>query len=315
MSDLFDNTKQVVSIASFSIDHVAGSESDYILFDGKAFEAGNYPDKNFSLTAEEAQTAVAAFDAPVSMNYEHKPGFLDGCLGELRSVKAVGNQIRGVFAVPKWLKAECAKKNMPLKVSLEWDRKTKRIVGGAWALKPRIHDAEVFAAFSDSRKVGNSPGRNSMPNKLRAALVAQGVEINDELKALFASERESEIAKEAEEFASKLISDEKIVPGEKAGVISLFSQALRDDDESEDVVSFTIGTEVKTGTRAEMLTQAFAKRPKHTLTKEILTDNNKAAFALGNGTAEPTEEEKTRLAAAKLLTQTQTGRAALEEKK
>lgn len=56
---------------------------------GKIFECGDYPDKAFSLTEEEATAAAAAF-TPVPLDLEHLPTVLDGKLGRLVSVEAVG---------------------------------------------------------------------------------------------------------------------------------------------------------------------------------------------------------------------------------
>src|SRR5579871_1237779 len=47
-----------------------------------AFRCGEYPDKQFSLTPEEAKTVLAGFQ-PVDMRVQHLPTVFDGKLGQL----------------------------------------------------------------------------------------------------------------------------------------------------------------------------------------------------------------------------------------
>lgn len=113
---------------------------------GKVFEVGDYPDKGFSLTMDEARAAVAAF-VPVNANFSHHQTVADGKCGVLESVELCADgSIVGTLAEPasfaRWLGGGARK------LSLEWDKAVKRIVGVAHALNPRIPDAVVFEAIA-----------------------------------------------------------------------------------------------------------------------------------------------------------------------
>jgi hypothetical protein len=120
---------------------------DYVLRRGKVFEIGNYPDKNFSLTLDEAKAAIENFQ-PCNANLEHKNTILDGRLGSLVEVSmgADGKSIFGTVAEPKWL-ADLLPEG-ERKVSLEWDTKKKQMVGIGHVLNPRVPDAVVFNAYA-----------------------------------------------------------------------------------------------------------------------------------------------------------------------
>lgn len=51
----------MVKPATFSVDGAATPDGEFITRTGKIFEAGEYPDKKFSLTEEELDAAVASF--------------------------------------------------------------------------------------------------------------------------------------------------------------------------------------------------------------------------------------------------------------
>ncbi|MBW3635372.1 MAG: hypothetical protein KY445_02755 [Armatimonadetes bacterium] len=124
------------------------ASNDIVLRRGKVFEVGEYPDKGFSLTADEARAAVAAF-APCNADLEHKNTVLDGKIGGLVGVEmgADGKTLFGTVAEPKWLSDVLG--NEPRKVSLTWDKAAKTITGIAHVLNPRITDAAVFNAYAD----------------------------------------------------------------------------------------------------------------------------------------------------------------------
>jgi len=136
----FDSTLPDASVA-------VSANSDFVLRRGKIFEIGDYADKKFSLSADEAQLAVAAF-SPCAVNLEHKKTILDGHLGSLVdvSLSADGKTLFGSVMEPSWLAGLLPTSER--KVSLEWDQATKQIVGVAHVLNPRIKDAVVFDAFA-----------------------------------------------------------------------------------------------------------------------------------------------------------------------
>lgn len=148
----------LVVTSEFSMDdaEVTFSDDGMVLRTGKVFEAGEYPDKNFSITEEELAQVPATF-SPVSNDLEHKPTILSGKVGQLRSVVAKGKELYGTVAIPKWLNDTIG--SNPLKVSLAWTRDSKRIVGNALVLNPRVPDAQLVAAFT----AANSYGGGDMP--------------------------------------------------------------------------------------------------------------------------------------------------------
>jgi hypothetical protein len=119
--------------------------SDPILRTGKIFEAGHYPEKNFSLSAEEMAQAVAGFE-PVPVDLEHVPTVLSGKLGTVEKLEARGEELFGTVAVPEWLNTLLG--SDPLQVSCTWDRATKRLAGLALVRTPRIADAALMSAFA-----------------------------------------------------------------------------------------------------------------------------------------------------------------------
>lgn len=119
-------------------------DGDTVLRTGKVFELGSWSDKAFALNDAEADEACANF-APVDNDLEHRKSILDGKLGQLESVRRVGDTLFGDVRIPKWL--DIAIGPDPLGISLAWNS-AKQIVGNALTFNPRITDACVTAAFS-----------------------------------------------------------------------------------------------------------------------------------------------------------------------
>jgi hypothetical protein len=139
--------------AAFAIFSVSSGEArrdgEYHIVPGKLFEVGAWPDKEFSLSENEADRAIRqASSGPLPLDIEHKPSILDGALGEIRRVWREGKNLQAEFAVPDWLWNVTKGAGKPLRVSATWERATKRLKGAAWVLDPRIKDAELVAAFS-----------------------------------------------------------------------------------------------------------------------------------------------------------------------
>jgi hypothetical protein len=116
---------------------------------GKLFEVGSWPDKGFSLDADEMAAAVAAFQ-PVPIDIEHRPSKLDGKLGYLEQVELTddGQELYGMWAMPAWLDQALGDEERT--VSTHWDPPTKRLIGLALVRNPRIEDAVLMAAFSNA---------------------------------------------------------------------------------------------------------------------------------------------------------------------
>lgn len=75
--------------------------------------------------------------------------------------KSAEKELFGTVKIPKWLDTIIGKD--PLKTSLELARDTKTIVGNALVLNPRVHDAQLVAAFTAA---------NNLPHKESPYLIA-----------------------------------------------------------------------------------------------------------------------------------------------
>ena len=160
--------------ASFDAIAPASDRGDLVIRSGKYFEIGDYPDKEFSLTSEEADAAILAFQgAPI--NLEHMPTLLDGKLGSVRRLWRQGLDILAEYAIPLWLHRVTG--GEPLKISSEWDRSTRMPVGAALVLSPRIHDAVMMAADEQHVPVRNRKGEPevSLLNRLASFLRGEGL--------------------------------------------------------------------------------------------------------------------------------------------
>lgn len=146
-------TKNYVAVqaASFSLDGEFEETDEMVIVRGKIFEAGEFADKQFSITSEELSNAVKNFK-PVPIDYSHVEGPLDGKLGELRSVSLSenGKDLMGEVAIPKWLDKVFG--DTARKVSCTWDRATKLLEKLALVNNPRIPDAVLYQAFIDNFK-------------------------------------------------------------------------------------------------------------------------------------------------------------------
>ncbi|MEN6583045.1 MAG: hypothetical protein ABFD54_11395 [Armatimonadota bacterium] len=176
-SQVFRRTsyEPLVVVGLFSMDdsEVCFASDGTVLRTGKIFEAGDYPDKGFSITEEQLARVPATF-TPVNNDLEHKPTILSGKIGQLRSVVAKGKELFGTVAIPKWLNDTIGKD--PLKVSLAWTKDSKQIIGNALVLNPRIPDAQLMAAFSAANTT-IPKGGTSMKVKAQEAI--------DRVKAFF----------------------------------------------------------------------------------------------------------------------------------
>lgn len=136
-----------LDVATFRLKEPPVREGDALVYrPAKVFRAGDYPDKNFSLTPTELRAAAAKFDQPINVDLEHTATPLDGHLGKLVAVEASddGSKLQGILAVPRWLNDILPN----AKLSATWDRASKTLVGLALVRNPRVSDAALFTAFS-----------------------------------------------------------------------------------------------------------------------------------------------------------------------
>lgn len=285
--------------AAFAMDEVE-PDGDTVVRRGKLFEVGDYPDKSFSLTEEEADQALADF-RPVPNDLEHRNTVLDGHLGVLEAVERRGAELFGSVRIPKWLDAVIGDK--PVKASLAWDRNSKRIVGNALVLNPRIEDAALMAAFSarlDDSVQGSQPMK--LKDRIKALFGAVEAELQREeegsqapadattpesegstsfsqdqaaeLEALRAraaeleAERDAERARRVEAGAASFVADAvqkgKITPAEVDAWKSMYTAAAQADGEA----TFSEG-----GPSGPMLQNVLAlmeARPASRMTTEVI---------------------------------------------
>ena len=135
----------------------ADAEGDFVLRRGKYFELGDYPDKEFSLNETEADVALNGFTR-MPINLEHTPTLFDGKLGWVRRLWREGRDLIAEYAIPAWLHRVTG--GEPIRISSEWDRTTKRPIGAALVLSPRIEDAVMMAASGGKREEG--PGKKEV---------------------------------------------------------------------------------------------------------------------------------------------------------
>lgn len=160
----------IVSMALFAINDQGAADGASIVRTGKIFEIGEYADKKFSLSTEDAAKAIAAF-TPCSIDYEHINGPLDGKLGQLRRVwmGSDGKSLMGEVEEPQWLSSVLG--DTVRRVSTAWDRATKTIRGLALVTNPRVSDAVLMAAFAGARH--NTVDQTHL-NTAHDAIVAAG---------------------------------------------------------------------------------------------------------------------------------------------
>jgi hypothetical protein len=123
------------------------ADDEIVVRRGLLFRAGDYPDKKFQMSAEELSAAAEAFTAPVPVDLEHTPTILDGKLGHVADIEAVGDELFGLVTLPKWL--DDAIGDQPRKVSATWYRDDKTLAGLALVLNPRVEDAALLSAFAE----------------------------------------------------------------------------------------------------------------------------------------------------------------------
>lgn len=141
-------------LATFDLAPESKSVGGYVLRKAPViFRTGNYPDKNFSMTPEELESAARKFNQSADIktaliDLEHIPTVLDGKLGALAGAGVSPNReiLFGTTAVPAWLDSILGPDER--KISVTFDRATKTIKGIALVRSPRIEDAHLVAAFS-----------------------------------------------------------------------------------------------------------------------------------------------------------------------
>lgn len=135
-------------LARFAVAAPVRTEGDMVFRPGKLFEVDKvFTDMNgvkFGVTRQEAEAAIAGKAIPVGL--QHTPTVLDGLFGTVAEMWIDGNDIMGMFALPKWIDEGTGGKE--LYTSSEWDVTNKRIVKADLVFEPAVKDAVIKAAFA-----------------------------------------------------------------------------------------------------------------------------------------------------------------------
>lgn len=300
MSDLFRIT------VGFDADAPRASDG-WIVREGKVFEAGDYPDKELTVTPDDLQAAVAAFE-PVPVDLEHVPTLLDGKLGRLESVRIAddGKTLVGRVSLPRWLSDALG--NEPVKVSTTWNRMTKKLMGLALVRHPRVSDAALMSAYmaagspplqeqetdmNESRfkrflrwlsgegeeaafalgDGGTTPVETTAPPADPPAATAPpppppAVDPEKEaLRAALAQERASRIQAEAAAFADGEIAARRAYPAEREVIIAAYVQAAQEDITAPWPATLSVNGAAN---RVALLQAQYGARPAHELTTETV---------------------------------------------
>jgi hypothetical protein len=156
-----------LDVATFTVDSAPAREGANSVFrPATIFTAGDYPDKNFSLSPTELLAAASTFASPIDVDLEHRTTPLDGHLGQLVAVEAEpdGSKLHGIVKYPRWLNSILPNP----KLSATWDRASKKLVGLALVNQPRIADAALFAAFSADQVVRGKATMDDLEVLMRA---------------------------------------------------------------------------------------------------------------------------------------------------
>lgn len=282
----------------------------YVIRPAKIFEAGEYPDKDFSLSEEEMVAAVADFE-PVPLDLEHMSTVLDGKLGSVQRIYASGTSLMGDVCIPQWLDSTLDKRGL----SATWDRASKRLVRAALVRTPRVTDAALMAAFSahSDAHTPDQPRRRARMNLkqwLTGKADEEGVTLDDleaafsdpsaelakrdaeitrlkeqqaQHEARFAAEAQARRTAEAVTFCSSLVEAKRLTPGAAQALQPLVERIAQHDS----TVTFAEG---ETSTLA--LLKAFTDSLPDLA---VFTTNHidpKAAFALGNQSTTPGADGK-----------------------
>lgn len=244
---------------------------------GKVFEIGDYPDRGFAIDASEMDSAIDRF-TPVANDLEHSRlrDVLGNSLGELRRLWRVGNDVFGEVAVPKWL-ADLT--GNVLKVSLAFDA-SKRVVGNALTLSPRIGDAEVAAAFSIAT---GAPTKNWFERLVSWLGAEPPARFTAEAKSA-GNSRTNVAASKAAAFADDAVRTKKFLPVDRPFLAKAFEAAFLADLVGEMSPGWQFA-ESEEGEACASLRQMVEERPAHGLDQERL-DGAERNFAPADGVSE-----------------------------
>jgi len=179
--------------------------------DAKIFEAGEYPDKELTVTEEDLDEIVGNF-AETPVKVEHADSPLDP-LGTVKRIWRRGSELLARLAFPTDLAAFLERRGIR-KLSVALHRNPLRLAEVSLVLSPRVADAAMFGREVSAEM---SDEREKEVAELRFALRAKDVEARiAELKA------QGKIVPASEAFAREILlqGDGKITFGDGESTIA-----------------------------------------------------------------------------------------------
>jgi len=242
------------------------SEGGFVLRTGKIFQTGDYKDKDFALSADEMEDAANNFEASRPMNFEHAASPLDGYIGSIQRVWHDGTNLFADTHINKHIDAIYQENNLEYKVSAEWSRDAKKLIGLALVRNPRIQDAALMSAFSAIETdlvVPITPTNQADP------LPERKITMFDKFKALFGLGRVPEDTEIAAAFADiKLPAGE--VPVVPALAPAVNAASFSDSAEFKTVIALL---ESQKADNAKIMAEFVAEKAKGE-EKTLLADLN-----------------------------------------
>jgi hypothetical protein len=141
---------------SLSQDAPSYLRTDHTWIDRRAklFEAGDFPDKGLSISAEQLTALERGFDLPVPVLIEHANSPLE--LGYLTDVEAEGNELFGTVALTSEANA-LLERSGARALSLGLSADLSQIEEVSLVAKPRVADARLFHGSIESDSVDEQP--------------------------------------------------------------------------------------------------------------------------------------------------------------
>jgi hypothetical protein len=167
------------------------------------FQAGDYEDKDFSMSPEEMWLACDQFSAPVGGNIEHSD-FLKGRACEVRSIRlddADSSTLRGEVAVPLWLDSQL--EDHERKLSCEWDRGTKTLSGIGLVVHPRVPEAALMSAYATFAASRHDTPQGQMVMQDLHNVAARGGAVCSKGNANMASRHEATVVQQVHDLTAE----------------------------------------------------------------------------------------------------------------
>lgn len=288
------------------------------------FRAGDYPDKNFSMSPAEMANAARSWQ-PVPGNIQHSE-FLAGRAGTISRAwidPTDPTVLRGEVRVP--LSLDRLLTDGEKRISMEWNRAGKFADGFALCTNPRVSDAALMSLEANLPPVSGaaktSGGGRKKSMKLSTCVAAfvnlfrgqEGVEDDlgnigfgghpapapapgsdatdarfNTLTTQLATERDARIRSEAAAFAGEALANRRILPAEREDLIAEYTLAAQDDIAHPLKVKFTHDGAEKEGSRVDALRARIVRRPAHRLTDDLWGASTSIGF---DGTSASAQSE------------------------